>query len=647
MAIHNHDLRNGIPFSSVSCASWAQLTGLLFFAGVACFASLAAAEPVPVWPVIPSKGAMTWREIAGQKNLPAFDVAASAALVSGWNGEGIVVFPTGQEVTLDYSPGVTAEFDLQIGHLEGPGYGAFTVELDGKKLGRVQNDAGRVRPAVTVMRTPLIRAMAHRLRFRPKTGCRIALFCITEKVLSFQPLPVSAWTVSLLPNAWTDGKAVPAEFANRGDLALPAAVDSKPLTWQAASETAGTVDLTKLGASGTVCAVTYLHSPAAFTSLCYRLKTAAPALLGGDGQPFLTLTAGAGQGEILIPYHKLRPGLSRLVLFLPAGKDARFTLETTPLGGARFLPAVPPALDPLRNVADWPRATISNGLITAELPLPDPEKGYYRSTRFEAAGQITNLTFAGHRFFAEFAAPPRNPTANEAAAGTAEEFFEPIGYDEAKVGESFIKIGVGRLEKPWEHDYFFGAAYWMVDRFPWESRVEGNTAEFAQRVTDPRGWGYDYRKRAVLTPGKAELVFEHEFCNTGRRRIVTNQYNHSFILIDGDPAGPGYRVEFNFPVVTVNNVEERTTRKGNAFQLKGGTVFSPLRGFLNGAAAEASVIHEPSGARVTVSGDFAPFRYWLFSSERAVCPESFVHIDLAPGESMTWKRVWKFEVKGK
>ena len=46
-----------------------------------------------------------------------------------------------------------------------------------------------------------------------------------------------------------------------------------------------------------------------------------------------------------------------------------------------------------------PQAHISNGQIKATLYLPDPERGFYRSTRFDWSGVIASLEYNGHRSY--------------------------------------------------------------------------------------------------------------------------------------------------------------------------------------------------------------------------------------------------------
>src|ERR1051326_2122289 len=105
--------------------------------------------------------------------------------------------------------------------------------------------------------------------------------------------------------------------------------------------------------------------------------------------------------------------------------------------------------------ADFPQAEISNGLIRAKLYLPDAEKGYYRATRFDWSGVISSLQYKGHEFFGQWF-PRYDPKLHDSITGPVESFKTgdtALGYDEAKPGETFIRIGVGVLRKPEERQY--------------------------------------------------------------------------------------------------------------------------------------------------------------------------------------------------
>src|SRR5690348_12452233 len=105
--------------------------------------------------------------------------------------------------------------------------------------------------------------------------------------------------------------------------------------------------------------------------------------------------------------------------------------------------------------ADPPQARISNGSIEAKLYLPDAERGYYRGTRLDWSGVIPSLRYNGHEYFGQ-RFNRYDPKTHDASAGPVEEFLAHdagLGYQDAKPGGGFVRIGVGVVRKPDEPAY--------------------------------------------------------------------------------------------------------------------------------------------------------------------------------------------------
>ena len=92
-----------------------------------------------------------------------------------------------------------------------------------------------------------------------------------------------------------------------------------------------------------------------------------------------------------------------------------------------------------------PQAHISNGQIKATLYLPDPERGFYRSTRFDWSGVIASLEYNGHQYYGPwftgsdpsvrdfvYRGADILVSAQSGVVGPAEEFQRPQGYSTAK-----------------------------------------------------------------------------------------------------------------------------------------------------------------------------------------------------------------------
>src|SRR5215831_4722302 len=115
-------------------------------------------------------------------------------------------------------------------------------------------------------------------------------------------------------------------------------------------------------------------------------------------------------------------------------------------------------LAPMCSSADSaPAAEISNSLVRLRLYLPDAKSGFYRGTRFDWAGVIGSAEYAGHDYFPQwfqrvdakvhdfiYDGPDIVAGPCTAVTGPTEEFVSDgsaLGFDEAKAGGTFIKIG--------------------------------------------------------------------------------------------------------------------------------------------------------------------------------------------------------------
>ncbi|MEZ5354146.1 MAG: hypothetical protein R2762_16030 [Bryobacteraceae bacterium] len=303
------------------------------------------------------------------------------------------------------------------------------------------------------------------------------------------------------------------------------------------------------------------------------------------------------------------------------------------------------------SAAQFPEAQISNGAITARFYLPDAENGYYRGTRFDWSGVIYSLKTAKHEYFGQWF-PKYDPKLHDAIMGPVEEFRTDnagLGYDEAKPGGTFIRIGVGVVKKPDEPQYQGFRTYDIVDHGQWRVRPGKNRIEFQHDLRDGTGYAYRYTKRIRLEPGRPVMVIEHELKNTGRKPIVTSQYNHNFFVIDGKPTGPATHVKVPFPLDPVRAfrddiaVAEGSRIRYNRELETGQSVFGEFRGFGPGADAyDIRVENSEAHAGVHITGDrpLSKFVYW--SIRTVFSPEPYIDLSVDPGKSTGWTYRYEF-----
>ena len=298
---------------------------------------------------------------------------------------------------------------------------------------------------------------------------------------------------------------------------------------------------------------------------------------------------------------------------------------------------------------DQPALTLSNGLITMKVLPPDPKNGYYQATRFDWSGQVASLRYKDHDWFGRWN-DKYDPALHDAIMGPVEEFRSnesSLGYDDAKPGELFLRIGVGAVRRPDAGPFEVFKTYEIVDHGKWKVKPKADQITFTHQVTAGQ-YGYLYTKTLRLRKGAPVLEIEHTLRNTGKKTIETHQYNHNFFVMDAKPTGPDASVTFGFTPRATLDLQGLAEIRGNKLvYLKelqpGQSVYTRLEGF--GATAadfDLRLEHRGAGMGVHITGDtpIARFVYWSIRS--TFCPEPYVLLKAEPGREVRWKYVYEF-----
>jgi hypothetical protein len=313
-----------------------------------------------------------------------------------------------------------------------------------------------------------------------------------------------------------------------------------------------------------------------------------------------------------------------------------------------LIPALLAAAAGALGAAEFPEAGISNGSIRAKLYLPDPQRGYYQGTRFEWSGIIHSLQFKDHEYFGVWF-ERYDPKIHDAITGPVESTREgDLLYNEAKPGETFVRLGVGVVRRPDDRPFHAFHTYEIVDPGEWKVRTSKDRVEFTHDLKHESGLAYVYRKTVRLAKNKPELLIEHSLRNTGRRVIETAQYNHNFFVIDKQPTGPEFTVKFPFDArATLDLKDKARVENGELVYLreleKGESVFTELKGF-GGTAKDYDfrIENRKVGAGVRITGDRPLTRLVYWSIRTTLCPEPYIDIRVEPGRETKWNIAYEF-----
>ena len=304
---------------------------------------------------------------------------------------------------------------------------------------------------------------------------------------------------------------------------------------------------------------------------------------------------------------------------------------------------------------------MANGTIRVRLYLPDSNTGFYRGTRFDWSGVIGGLEYAGHDFYpawfqrcdpnvhdfiydgADIVASPCT-----AITGPAEEFVtegKGLGFDQARAGGTFIKIGVGVLRKPDDDPYSPFRLYPITDSGRWTVSRKPDAIEFRHALTDPSsGYAYEYRKTVSVVGDAPQMVLDHGLRNTGKRAIQTSVYNHNFLYLDRQPPGPGVSIRVPFPFrasePSANNLAEvRDNRITFSRTLTGeDRVYLDLQGFgKDPNDYDIRIENRRLGAGVRVTADRPLSRLALWAIRAPLSIEPFIDMNIEPGTEFTWR----------
>ena len=337
--------------------------------------------------------------------------------------------------------------------------------------------------------------------------------------------------------------------------------------------------------------------------------------------------------------------------------------------GITALLAVPVVLglaaSPGPPAADHPQAEISNSELRARIYLPDAGKGFYRGTRFDWAGVVSSLEYKGHNYYGQWytRSDPRvhdfafegNDIVTSTCCtiqGPVEEFKtrdSALGFDEAAVGGTFIKIGVGVLRKDTEqYDVF--KQYEVVDPGKWTVKTRHDSVEFTHELTDAAsGYGYIYRKTVRLVVGKQEMVLEHHLKNTGRRAIQGSVYGHNFLMLDGQTIGPDFKVTVPFQIRSPQPPKQDVAEiRGSQFVylrslVDRDVVYVPLLGFSdNPKDNEIRIENSHVGAGMIIRGNRPLTNLALWSIRSVLAVEPFITMTIEPGSEFDWDVTYEY-----
>lgn len=274
--------------------------------------------------------------------------------------------------------------------------------------------------------------------------------------------------------------------------------------------------------------------------------------------------------------------------------------------------------------------------------------------RFDRAGFISNVILDGDTHFG--ANEPMNLRhLSSGGRGLCCEFSGDFS-EGTPIGEFFPKLGVGLIKQDSQLGYQFAHKYEEVEPYPVTFTHTETSAEFVTAALPCRGIAAE-TKKTIRIEGNT-LILEGAITNVGDKTIVTEEYCHNFLSIDGMAISPDYCLEFP----DMNDLgSERLEGFGgydhNNFIADGKAIrFEKTETDVSLSVLPTDqadlkdsftwkLLHKGAKASVTGVDDVKPTSLLIWATDHIVSPEIIQTITVAPGETVTWTRRWTFDAE--
>ena len=182
---------------------------------------------------------------------------------------------------------------------------------------------------------------------------------------------------------------------------------------------------------------------------------------------------------------------------------------------------------------------LKNNTLEIHIDLPQEN---YNFSRFDWTGKIVSVKFKNilvstvenidcdneHLFGKGFY--------NEFGIDTA------LGFEDAKIGDWFHKIGVGLLKKD-SNEYLFNNKYEIK---PAKFETTNNSNSFLITCSSDTINGYSYLLTKKIELFETHFTITYNLKNTGEKNIVTDEYVHNFTSINNELMGTNYELKISF-----------------------------------------------------------------------------------------------------
>lgn len=283
---------------------------------------------------------------------------------------------------------------------------------------------------------------------------------------------------------------------------------------------------------------------------------------------------------------------------------------------------------------------LDNGTIKVRILYPNGVK--YDRTRWCHTGFIQDVWCKGIKF-SEYERNRHGEQLTSEGGGLCCQFV-PISPEGAIPGKLTLLPGVGSgiYQVPNEAQDRLD----IKEHFDIKVSYTADRAVFETQTPTVDGFAYSETREIKLVG--SEIIEKVTFTNNGEREIHTQEYCHNFLSLAGEEISPDYTLEFPAAAPPEDFQSNAMIYRDNHFTfLRHPDKACYFDDKINIKSCDEYfwiMKTKKSKAFCYEKVDFTPARVSVWSDYYTLCPEIFVAIDLAPGETTSWQRTWGFSL---
>ena len=284
------------------------------------------------------------------------------------------------------------------------------------------------------------------------------------------------------------------------------------------------------------------------------------------------------------------------------------------------------------------RALLANGELEVSLLLP----GSYTRSRYDHSGMVEQVHLDGNTFLS------REQFGDSCGLGGVGlaccfEWADTALHDAAAVADYFPLIGTGLLKRTDTAPFLFTRDY-PVCEYEHVVDIDESCADIHSLPHLCQGTAVDLHRSWQLE-GRS-LSMTCTLRNVGSLPIEATEFCHNFFCFNGREIDSRYRLSFPYTILPRVRrgqilIERDALRLGAFDEATASTAFW-ISGYEGLNSHWMKLEHDEMGTGVLVEEDFPLCRIYSWNNRHALCPETFIHLSLAPDEEKTWTRKYSF-----